>query len=299
MYSKLESQLKQSGIIFKTLEPMSEHTSFKIGGRAKIFIIPASVDECVKSIELCNSLGVPYHIIGKGTNLLVRDEGIDAAVICISSAMSKIEMISDNEIYCEAGASLASVCLFALDNSLGGMEFAYGIPGNLGGAIVMNAGAYGGEIKDIIVSCKYIDENGNICEINKDNMDLSYRHSIFSDKKCCVVSAVLSLSKDDKEVIKEKMTDYISRRKEKQPLDFPSAGSTFKRPEGSYASMLIDQCGLKGFSVGGAKVSEKHAGFVINYNSATCEDVISLVEKIQQIVFEKTGYNLETEIKIM
>ncbi len=299
MFTDFQNQLKLNSISFSLNEPMKLHTSFKIGGAADVFVMPDSVEMCCKAISLCREFNVPYIVIGKGSNLLVSDEGYRGAIICVSNQLSDIELIDDNTIKCGAGALLSSVCNFALDNELAGMEFAYGIPGSLGGAVVMNAGAYGGEMKDIVCGCEYIDQKGNLHSINADELDLSYRHSYFSDKNLCIVSVTLRLGKGDPARIRQTMTELLNRRKEKQPLDFPSAGSTFKRPEGSYASMLIDQCGLKGFRVGNAQVSEKHAGFVINLGDATCNDVMTLAEKVSEIVFDKTGYKLELEVKII
>ena len=296
---KLLNFLRQKNIDFALNESMKNHTSFKIGGNADVFISPKNNKECSDIVLECNTEKIPYIIIGRGSNLLVRDEGIRGAVISISNNFSKIDAISDTIFRCQAGASLASVCSFALENSLSGMEFAYGIPGNIGGAIYMNAGAYGGEMKDIVVSCEYLDQNGKLHTISANQLDFSYRHSFFSDKNYIIVSVTIALEKGNAEEIKEKMTDILKRRKEKQPLEFPSAGSTFKRPEGSYASLLVDECGLKGMRVGDAQVSEKHAGFIINRANATAKDVLELVEKVQNIVKEKTGFYLEPEIKII
>lgn len=299
MYDKFELGLVENNIVFRKDEPMKNHTSFKIGGNAKYFITPASAKACANVISLCNQYNVPFNIIGRGTNLLVNDNGIDGATICISNSMSNIRLLPNGDIHCEAGASLSAVCSFALENSLEGIEFAYGIPGNIGGAVAMNAGAYGGEIKDVVVDCEFIDDLGNTHLLNVNELDFSYRHSFFSNKNYCITSVTLRLSNGDKEQIKAKMNDFLQRRKDKQPLDFPSAGSTFKRPEGSFASLLVDQCGLKGKTVGGAKVSEKHAGFVINFNNATCADVVELMSQIKDIVYKQTGYVLEPEVKML
>lgn len=299
MNKELIYAIEKAKIEYKLNEPMKNHTSFKIGGNAQVFIAPDSPEKCAEAIKLCNKFESEYIVIGKGSNLLVKDEGIDGVVICISNAMSDIKLNDNNTIYCQSGASLASVCSFALDNSLTGLEFAFGIPGNIGGAISMNAGAYGGEMKDIVSSCDYVDDAGNLKTISMDELDFSYRHSYFSDKKLCIVGATLKLNSGDKEKIRSTMAELLSRRKEKQPLEFPSAGSTFKRPEGSYASLLIDECGLKGFSVGDAQVSEKHAGFVINRGNASCKDVLKLMSEVKKIVFEKTGYVLEPEVKLI
>lgn len=216
-------------------------------------------------------------------------------VILIGNDFSEISSLSDTEIYCQSGALLSSFCVFARENSLSGAEFAYGIPGSVGGAVYMNAGAYGGEIKDIISYCDVIDENDELKRLTPEELCLSYRHSSIMGTEKIIVGAAFSLRKGDASEIKSAMDDFMSRRKTKQPLEYGSAGSTFKRPEGSYASLLIDECGLKGYSVGGAQVSEKHAGFVINKDNATFSDVMSLIEDVKRIVKEKTGYVLECE----
>ena len=299
MFTDLQNMLKSNNIIFSVNEDMKNHTSFKIGGKADFFITPDSSEKCAKTIILCKEHNIPYTIIGKGSNLLVNDDGYRGAVICISNLISNIELISENKIKCGAGALLSSVCNFALNHSLGSMEFAYGIPGSCGGAVYMNAGAYGGEMKDIVSFCEYIDDNGNLLKISRDELDFSYRHSFFSDKSYCIVSVELELKKANQNEIKQTMNELLNKRKEKQPLDFPSAGSTFKRPQGSYASLLIDECGLKGYRVGDAQISEKHAGFVVNLKNATCCDVISLMKNVSEIVYNITGYRLEPEIKII
>lgn len=279
--------------------PMKKYTSFKCGGNASVLIIPNSIDSLKKIIEFCYSKNVSPLIIGNGSNLLVTDNGINGVVIKIGSKISKIELLDETTIYCEAGASLKSLCMFALENSLSGLEFAYGIPGTLGGAVYMNAGAYGGEMKDVLYSCTHIDSNGNVCEFSQEQLDLGYRRSAYTDNGFTVVSAVMKLKKAEKQAIKDAMDDKLQRRKDKQPLEYPSAGSTFKRPEGYFAGALIQDSGLKGYTVGGAQVSEKHAGFVINKDNATSTDVINLIHDVQKIVYEKHGVMLETEVKII
>lgn len=238
-----------------------------------------------------------YYFMGNASNVLVSSKGYDGAIILISDNLNKIELVSQDIIYCEAGATLSRLCKFALKNSLSGLEFAYGIPGTVGGSIYMNAGAYGGEIKDVLKTCTFMDECGEIKTLPADMLDLSYRHSIFTDTEMCILSGTFCLKKDNPDQIKTLMEKYLSSRKEKQPLEFPSAGSTFKRPKGNYASALIEQCGLKGFCVGGAMVSEKHSGFIVNVGNATSDDVLKLIEQVQSIVLNKTGYMLECEIK--
>ena len=294
---KLEKLAEYCGDIkagYVTGESMACHTSFKIGGPADIFITVSSEQQLSALLKKCKELDVPYMIIGKGSNLLVSDQGIEGAVISLSG----IDYIrADGEkIICGAGAALSEVCRAALDNSLSGLEFAYGIPGSLGGAIYMNAGAYGGQMSDVVISARCVNKDGEVVYVDASEMEFGYRTSLFRRSGLTVVSAELGLRKADKTDIEEKMNDFISRRKSKQPLEYPSGGSFFKRPEGSYAGALIEKCGLKGFCVGGAAVSEKHAGFVINKSGATCEDVMSLSGRVSDIVFEKEGIRLEPEV---
>ncbi len=279
--------------------PMKKYTSFKCGGNASVLILPDSIDNLNKIIAFSYSKNIKPFIIGNGSNLLVTDKGINGVVIKVGSKLSEIRLVDETTIYCEAGASLKSLCMFALENSLSGLEFAYGIPGTLGGAVYMNAGAYGGEMKDVLYSVNHLDENGDVGTLPKENLDLGYRYSAYTKNGFVITSAVLKLRKADKRDIKETMDDKLGRRKDKQPLEYPSAGSTFKRPEGYFAGALIEDCGLKGYTVGGAQVSEKHAGFVINKGGATSTDVITLIGDVQRIVHEKHGVMLETEVKIV
>lgn len=299
MYKEIALFAEKFGAHIEFDAPMKKYTSFKCGGNARLLIIPDSSESLKEIISFCNSKSVKPLIIGNGSNLLVTDGGIDGVVIKIGSKLSKIELIDDTTIRCEAGASLKSLCMFALENSLSGLEFAYGIPGTLGGAVYMNAGAYGGEMKDVLYSCKHIDTDGVDGELSKNELDLRYRGSAYTDNGYTIVSAVLKLKNADKTEIKASMDDKLQRRKDKQPLEYPSAGSTFKRPEGYFAGALIESCGLKGYSVGGAQVSNKHAGFVINKNGATATDVLNLIKDVQRIVYEKHGVMLETEVKII
>ncbi len=299
MYKEIASFAENLGATVEFNAPMKKYTSFKCGGNASLLITPDSSVSLQKIISYCYGKNIKPLIIGNGSNLLVTDNGIDNVVIKIGSQMSKIELLDDTTIYCEAGASLKSLCMFALENSLSGLEFAYGIPGTLGGAVYMNAGAYGGEMKDVLFSCKHIDTDGNIGELSQDELDLRYRGSAYTDNGFTIVSSVMKLKKAEKADIKAAMDDKLQRRKDKQPLEYPSAGSTFKRPEGYFAGALIEESGLKGYSVGGAQVSEKHAGFVINKDKATATDVITLIKDVQKKVFDKFGVMLETEVKII
>lgn len=226
------------------------------------------------------------------------DDGIDACVLILGEPFSQIKLIDDETIYAKAGAKLIALCRFAYEHSLSGLEFAYGIPGSAGGAAFMNAGAYGGEMKDVLYKCEHIDKNGDIGFLEYDDLKLSYRHSAYYDNGAVITGLYLKLKKGEKSEIKEKMDDLIGRRRAKQPLEYPSAGSTFKRPEGYFAGALIEQCNLKGKSVGGAQVSEKHAGFVINKGGATCKDVLDLCKYCSDKVMEETGVKLEMEIRV-
>lgn len=299
MYETVASLAKELGSDVEYNASMGKYTSFKAGGNAAFLINVNSISSLQKIIKACKESGVPFFILGNGTNVLVRDGGIDGVVIRLGAGVSKITLSDENTITAEAGASLKSICMFALRHSLTGLEFAYGIPGTLGGAVYMNAGAYGGEMKDILHSVSHIDSEGNLGTLTKDELDLSYRHSVYSENGFTVTSAEIVLKKGNYDDIKAKMNELMSRRKEKQPIEFPSAGSTFKRPEGYFAGALIEDCGLKGKTVGGAQVSEKHAGFIINKNKATATDILDLIKFVQDTVFQKHGVHLEPEVKII
>ena len=288
------SFLSQNNISFLQNEPMSRHTSFKVGGNAA-FLVTAKNTEQVKAVYIfCKENEVPITLLGKGSNVLVSDSGIEGIVLKLAES-PEIEILPDNTICCNAGMSLTALCLAAAENELSGLEFAYGIPGSVGGAVFMNAGAYGGEIKDVIISATAL-VNGEIKEFCADDMALSYRTSIFKTNGDIILSAKFKLIPDNKENIKARMNDFCERRKTKQPLEFPSAGSTFKRPEGYFAGALIEENGLKGFSIGGAQVSEKHAGFVINKSFAASKDIKLLIKHIQDTVLKNNGVILEREV---
>lgn len=280
-------------------EPMSAHTTFKIGGPAGLFISPRSEEEIMLLLGMARKLELPVHIIGKGSNLLAADQGVAGAVICLGEGFSRIRLEGEDTLVCQAGASLASVCKFAADHGLTGMEFAWGIPGTVGGAVVMNAGAYGGEMKDVVTRVLWLSMEGEAGEMVGDELDFSYRHSAFSDRPGCVTQVTVKLRPGSREEIMARMKEIGARRTEKQPLEWPSAGSTFKRPAQGYASALIDQCGLKGRQVGGAQVSEKHAGFIVNRGNATCADVVELMAQVREEVFRQTQIRLEPEVKII
>ena len=278
---------------------MKNHTSFRIGGPAELFIEPKTEKELSAVLKKCRENKTEYIIIGNGSNLLVSDDGISKAVIRLYGEFEKIELLDETTVKAGAGASLGSLCRFALENSLSGLEFAFGIPGSVGGAAFMNAGAYGGEMKDVVLSCSHIDREGNTGVFSKEQLGFSYRNSVYGENGFVVTGVTFKLQKGEKGAIEEKMNDLLSRRKGKQPLSFPSAGSVFKRPEGYFAGALIEQSGLKGKTVGGAQVSEKHAGFIVNIGSATCKDVKDLIEYCQKTVFDNFGVKLETEIKLI
>ncbi|MBQ9912770.1 MAG: UDP-N-acetylmuramate dehydrogenase [Clostridia bacterium] len=297
---RLISSLDELKISYRLNEPMKSYTTFKTGGPAEVFIIPRNEDEIKTILSVCSSLGTDTFILGKGSNLLVSDEGIrDKAVIYIGESFDYIRKLDDCTFEAGAGASVASVCKFALSESLTGLEFAYGIPGSVGGAAFMNAGAYGGEVKDVIKLCRHIDSKGVSGQFSQDELDFSYRHSAYSAGDYVITSVVFSLKKGDKKQIEAAMSDFIGRRKDKQPLEYPSAGSVFKRPVGYFAGALIEQSGLKGKRIGGAMVSEKHAGFIINYDNATTADVLNLIKHCQETVRNKFAVELETEIKFV
>ena len=280
-------------------EPMSLHTSFRIGGKTDCFCEVNTIESLKKIIALCKEENTEYFIIGLGSNLLVSDAGMDGIVIKLGGDFEEIALDGDNIIKCGAGVSLAKLCLFAKNKGLGGAEFAWGIPGSVGGAVYMNAGAYGGEMKDIVVSSRYLDENGNIHEMLGDMHEFSYRHSFYSDKSFTILDVCVKLSPKNKNEIFYLMQDTMDKRKKKQPLNRPSAGSVFKRPKDNYAAALIENCGLKGVSVGDAQVSEKHSGFIVNNGKAKAEDVKALISKVQSVVKEKTGVELECEVKFV
>ncbi len=297
-YASLEKLCRDIGAKYSLNEPLSTHTSMKVGGECDILVQPNSECSLYEIVKLCRAEDIPYFVLGKGSNVLVSGKGFRGCIILLSKEFSEVGT-DGCVITADSGASLKSVCMAALENGLTGIEFAYGIPGSVGGALYMNAGAYGGEMKDIVKSCRYIDENGELREMDAADMGLSYRHSFFSGKKCVIVSVTMELKQGDKAEIKAKMDDLMGRRKDKQPLEFPSCGSTFKRPEGYFAAALIEECGLKGCTIGGAQVSEKHSGFVINKGGASFEDIMALVSHIKKTVKEQKGVDLECEMLIL
>ncbi len=281
----------------KTNFLLKEHTSFKIGGLADLYVCPNNLMELLNVLTILKENDASYFLLGAGSNLLISDKGIRGAVIKLGEGFDYAHA-KDNYILAGAGVSLQALSAEAKNAGLTGLEFASGIPGSLGGAIFMNAGAYGGEMKDVISEVSFVDEDGTVKTISGAECGFGYRKSIFKDSKKIIISAKLTLKKGNSEEILAVMRDLNSRRKEKQPLEYPSAGSTFKRPEGHFAGTLIEQAGLKGTAIGGAQVSEKHAGFIINTGNATAEDVCSLIKHVQAVVFEKFGIQLEPEVRI-
>lgn len=278
-------------------EPLSRYTTFKIGGNATALIAVENANVMSELIARCTELCVPNFIIGNGSNLLIDDNGFDGIVFKLDGDFKQISMIDENTIKCGTGTTLAKLCKFALEHNLSGLEFAWGIPGSVGGAAYMNAGAYGGEMKNVLESSAYISPDGTLGTFNADEMNLSYRHSVYSENNYIITSITVKLTPDRYESIRGRMDDYMGRRREKQPLEYPSAGSVFKRPEGYFAGGLIEECKLKGCQIGGARVSEKHAGFIINKGNATCADVCNLIKHIQETVLEQKGVHLECEVK--
>ena len=276
---------------------MKQNTSFKVGGTADVLLCPKEYSQLQETVRICNENNIPFIVLGNGSNILVRDGGIREVVIKLTS-INFLE-ISQNKIKAGSGVSLKEVSDFALENSLTGFEFACGIPGSVGGAVFMNAGAYNGEIKNVITQAEVLDREGNIKTLDKEQLSFDYRKSNIMEQGYIVLSAVFTLEYGDKETIKSTIDDLTARREEKQPLEYPSAGSTFKRPKGYFAGKLIQDCELKGFTIGGAAVSEKHSGFVINKGNATAKDVLDVISHVQETVMQKFGVKLETEVRII
>ncbi len=283
-----------------TNESMKKHTTFKTGGAADYLLAPTTVESLSELVKYLNIIHYPYYIMGNGSNVLVKDSGYHGAIIKLKDNFSSIEADSDNcYIKAQAGASLARIAKCAYDESMTGFEFAAGIPGTLGGAVTMNAGAYGGEMRDIIMEVTVMDRAGNIEVRSNEEMEFDYRHSIIMDSDLIVLNAIMELKAGSREDIKELMDDLSFRRRDKQPLEYPSAGSTFKRPEGYFAGKLIMDAGLRGYRVGGAMVSDKHCGFVINKENATATDILQVISDVKAKVFEQFGVMLEEEVKIL
>ncbi len=294
MLNELKTLIDEKKI--KINVPMSEITTFKTGGNADILLYPTTLHELKNLVEFFHESRETYYVLGNGSNVLVSDNGIRKPIICLGHNFSSIDVF-DNCITAKSGAFLSAIARKAYEESLSGFEFASGIPGTLGGALIMNAGAYGGEMKDVVEAVSFIDSTGTEYVVSGEEMEFSYRKSVLSDTDCIITGATIRLEYGNKNDINAKMSDLALRRREKQPLEYPSAGSTFKRPVGYFAGSLIESSNLKGKSIGGAQVSEKHAGFIINKNNATTTDICNLITYVRDTVYEKHGVMLETEVK--
>lgn len=297
-YTCLDETCRQNGIPCGQNKPLAPLTTMKIGGECDRLVTVADEKQLLTALNCCRSGNIPHFILGRGSNLLVSSKGYRGCVINLAPGEVPA-VVSGNEVTAWAGSMLQRVCVLARDSSLSGLEFAYGIPGSVGGALFMNAGAYGGEMKDVVKSCRYIGADGKLHEMQAADMQLAYRSSVFSHGEHVITSVTMELHPGEKSEITARMDELMQRRRDKQPLNYPSCGSTFKRPEGYFAAALIEECGLKGYSVGGAQVSEKHSGFVINRDSATFEDVMSVVNEVRRVVLEKKGVELECEMLIL
>ena len=295
-YDKLNNVIAKDSILLD--EPMSRHTTFRVGGPADFFVTPKAKEEVRDVIRICKEAGMPYYIIGNGSNLLVSDAGYRGVIVQIYKEMNEVKVEGDL-VKAQAGALLSGIAAKALGAELSGFEFASGIPGTIGGACVMNAGAYGGEIKDVLIDATVLTADGELKTVTRDELDLSYRHSIVPEKGYIVLSARFRLTPKPKDEIKSYMAELRAKRVEKQPLEYPSAGSTFKRPEGYFAGKLIMDAGLRGYSVGDAQVSEKHCGFVVNKGEAAAADVLTLIKDVQETVLKQFGVKLEPEVKMI
>ena len=297
-WNELVQELKTAApkLEVRTQELMSRHTSFRVGGTAAVMALPRTEEEAVIAVKTAVRLGIIPFFLGNGSNLLVPDEGIDRFLIKTAPGLNEC-LAEENQITADSGITLARLANFAKEQGLSGLEFAHGIPGTLGGAVTMNAGAYGGEMAQVVTRVACLNCDGELEEVT--DFDFGYRHSAFSDGSRLILRVTMELQPDAPGAIGARMDELAQKRQSKQPLEYPSAGSMFKRPEGYFAAALIDRCGLKGFTVGGAQVSEKHAGFVINRGGATCQDILELVEQVKKRVYESTGVELEMEVRVL
>ena len=287
------------GLELRDNEPMYRHTTFRVGGPVTLMALPRSVEELSTAVSLAEEAGIEPFFLGRGSNLLVADRGAEAFLIKLAGGLDRLELLGENSLYVGAGVTLAQAAVFALEHALTGLEFAHGIPGTLGGGVFMNAGAYDGELSQVISWADVLDETGRRFRLEGPDLELGYRTSVFSRMPWVVTGARLDLTPGDPAAIRARMEDLSHRRRSKQPLEFPSAGSTFKRPAGHFAGALIQEAGLKGVRIGGAQVSEKHAGFVVNTGGATSDDILSLIRLVRDTVLEKTGVLLEPEVRML
>ncbi|SBW00070.1 UDP-N-acetylenolpyruvoylglucosamine reductase [uncultured Eubacteriales bacterium] len=301
IYSTLTQELRAAcpGLEVREYEPMKNHTTFRVGGPARLMALPRSEEEAVAAVRIAAGLGLESVFMGNGSNLLVSDAGVDAFIVKAHDGLGEITRTGEWELTAGSGVLLSRLANFACDLGLTGLEFAHGIPGTVGGAVTMNAGAYGGEMCEAVEQTRYLTGSGEIASLQGEEHDFSYRHSAFSDGKRLILSSTFRLAPGDSAAIRARIDELMERRRSKQPLEMPSAGSTFKRPEGHFAAALIEQCGLKGTRVGGAQVSEKHAGFVINREDATCADILALVALVRETVLRETGVVLEMEVRTL
>ena len=279
-------------------EPMSAHTSFRIGGGAEVMAFPKTTEELSQLMQVCLQAQIKPVILGAGTNVLAPDAGMPGVVICLKDGLDGMQLLEGQRIRVMSGVTMTRAAVFAANHGLSGLEFAHGIPGTVGGGVYMNAGAYGGEIKDVVESVEVMDFSGQIRQYSPEEMGFAYRHSVLEERDAIVISATFRLREENPETIKETMRQLQAKRSASQPLDMPSAGSAFKRPVGGFAAALIQDAGLKGYQVGGAAISTKHSGFAVNMGGATAEDVKNLLAQVSDIVFEKTGIRLEPEVRI-
>lgn len=303
LMTALRQDLQAANLSYTEREPLAAHTTFRIGGPAAFWCVPHDVAQLRATLACCKAHVVRYYLLGNGSNTLFADEGFDGVVVDLRELAPPVTVATQRDkvaLTAGAGMTLGRLCAEAQQRGLTGLEFACGIPGTVGGAVYMNAGAYGGELKDVLTEVTFLDETLNLRTLPVTELAMGYRTSVFEkNPSWCVVSATVSLQPGDAAQILAQMQDYLQRRKDKQPLEWPSAGSTFKRPQGAFAGKLIEECGLRGFAVGGAQISEKHCGFVINKGGATCADVVALTEEVKRIVREKTGFVLEREIRVV
>lgn len=288
-----------NGCEVKRNESLKKLTTFKTGGIANVVVTPKTVYALSEILMMCRKLNVKFFLLGNGSNTIASDDGFDGVIIRTVGGLCEMYLTDDHTIYAGAGVTLSKLSSFAYDNALTGAEFLYGIPGSVGGAAFMNAGAYGGEMKDVVEYCTHLNSDFQVGQLSSRQLEYGYRKSVYMKNGFIITGVLMKLKKGDKHEIRSKMDDLMEKRRDKQPLEYPSAGSIFKRPENNFAGALIEKCGLKGFHIGGACVSEKHAGFIINTGNATTFDILALVNHIQKTVFEKTNVKLETEIKVL